>query len=669
MNDKAVFIFVVIIALALPGCASDRAFREGERLLAQGQTEAGLRQLEQAVRDEPNNVQYRTAYIQARETHVNRLLAEADKALGSGREQEAEARYRNVLRLDDENLPARAGLASIVTLRRNRTRLDEARVALARNEIEPARSLLRGILAREPAHAEALALLKQMEEKAGKPSGAAVPGLAAAYRRPVTLQFRDAPIRTIFDALSNMSGLNFVFDKDMRTDTRLTVFAADMAIADALDTILKTGQMEKKVLNENTLLIFAAVPAKLKEYQDLVVKSFFLSNADPKVTVNLIRSMAKTRDIHVDEKLNLVVVRDTPEAVRLVEKLVTMVDRPEPEVMLEVEILEVKRSRLQELGVQWPAQFSLLAPQATTTSRVEGGVIVTDSVPAGVITVESLKNVNSAGIAVSPNPALNLRKDTGDVNILANPRIRVKNKEKARIHIGDKVPVITSNVTPTGVTSESVSYLDVGIKVDVEPRVHLEGDVGIKVGLEVSNIVQQIKSATGTLTYQLGSRNASTVLRLRDGETQVLAGLISDEDRAGASKVPLFGDIPLLGRLFSSQRDEISKTEIVLLITPRIIRNIERPELAVTEFFGGTENAASVQAPPLRVPSPGGVPSSGAAAQPPAPGVVQPPFPPSRPSRSRSGQIRITPGQHLGQPAVSGDQDTEPVPAPDPVDE
>jgi general secretion pathway protein D len=316
--------------------------------------------------------------------------------------------------------------------------------------------------------------------------------------------------------------------------------------------------------------------------------------------VNLVRSMAKTRDVYIDEKLNLLVIRDTPEAVRLVEKLVALADRPEPEVMLEVEILEVKRTRLQELGIQYPNQLTVLTPEATTTSHVEGGVIVTDSVPGGRLTIQSLRDLTRADIGVSPNPAVNLRKDAGDVNILANPRIRVKNKEKAKIHIGDKVPVITANVTSTGVTSESVSYLDVGIKVDVEPQVYLEGDVGIKVGLEVSNIVQQIKSATGTLTYQLGSRNANTVLRLKDGETQVLAGLISDEDRSGASKVPLFGDIPLLGRLFSNNRDELSKTEIVLLITPRIVRNIERPELADSEFFGGTESAASDQSMQLR---------------------------------------------------------------------
>ena len=158
-------------------------------------------------------------------------------------------------------------------------------------------------------------------------------------------------------------------------------------------------------------------------------------------------------------------------------------------------------------------------------------------------------------------------------------------------NFGDKVPVITSNATSTGVISESVSYLDVGLKLDVEPNVLMRDDVQIKIGLEVSNIVREIRSNNGTLTYQIGTRNAGTTLRLKDGETQVLAGLISDEDRSSASRVPGLGDLPLLGRLFSTQRDERSKTEIVLLITPRVLRSDATRQPALTEFRGGTENA------------------------------------------------------------------------------
>jgi general secretion pathway protein D len=304
--------------------------------------------------------------------------------------------------------------------------------------------------------------------------------------------------------------------------------------------------------------------------------------------------LIKAKDLYVDERLNLLVMRDTPEAIRLAEKIIAVQDLAEPEVMLDVEVLEVKRGRLLELGVQYPNQFSLLntITTSTATSSTVGAPVVTTNTALSPLplTVDKLRHITGADITMN-TPQVNLKKEDSDVNILANPRIRVKNREKAKIHIGDKVPVITSNTTSTGVISESVSYLDVGLKLDVEPSVLMRDDVQIKVGLEVSSIVREIRSNSGTLTYQIGTRNAGTTLRLKDGETQVLAGLISDEDRSTASRVPGLGDLPLLGRLFSNQRDERSKTEIVLLITPRVLRSDATRQPALTEFRGGTENS------------------------------------------------------------------------------
>src|SRR5207248_1101041 len=188
-----------------------------------------------------------------------------------------------------------------------------------------------------------------------------------------------------------------------------------------------------------------------------------------------------------------------------------------------------------------------------------------------------------------PLIALNLRQQVGRSNVLANPKIRAKNREKARIHIGDRVPVITTTAGATGFVSESVNYLDVGLKLEVEPQVFLEDDVGIKVGLEVSNVSNQVKTNSGTIAYQLGTRNATTTLRLKDGETQVLAGLINDEDRRTSNGVPGISDMGALGRLFSNNGDTVNKTEIVLLITPRVIRNIERPGMKLEAFNSGTE--------------------------------------------------------------------------------
>ncbi len=606
------YALAVLFAVSLlGGCATDQALREGQRLLAEGRTDEGLKQLEQAMRTQPGNIQVRAAYLRAKETEVQRLLTRGDAALAADRFDEATAAYRKVLGLHPEDVRAPAGLAAVDTARGNRALIREAAQAIKNDKPELAQHKLRVVLAQEPGNAQARDLLKQADAKAGKPQGVVMPQLDQKYRRTISLEFRDAPLRSVFDAISRQSGLNFVLDKDLRTDAKVTIYARDTAILDAVDMLLTTSQLNRKVLSGSTLLIYPNTPVKQREYQELVVKSFFLANADAKTTLNLVKTMVKTKDVFVDEKLNLLVARDTPEAMRLIEKLIAVQDRPEPEVMLEVEILEVKRSKLLELGAQWPTQFGVLNVIDTPVySQNNLGVPVatgdsTRALSTLPLTVADLSNIDSSRTTLSPSPVINLRKEDGDVNLLANPRIRVKNREKAKIHIGDKVPVITSNVTSTGVTSESVAYLDVGLKLDVEPQVYLEGDVGIKVGLEVSNIVQQVKTSTGTLTYQLGSRNATTTLRLKDGETQVLAGLISDEDRSSASKVPGLGDIPILGRLFSNHRDDKSKSEIVLLITPHILRNVERPALAQSEFFAGTEAESSDQPLQLRPPSPG----------------------------------------------------------------
>jgi general secretion pathway protein D len=291
------------------------------------------------------------------------------------------------------------------------------------------------------------------------------------------------------------------------------------------------------------------------------------------------------------------VIKDTPNAVRLAERLIAAQDLAEPEVMLEVEVLEVGSNRLLELGIRFPDSLALSLVGAAGT--------------AGTITLPEWLNRSSDIVRLSftdPLFLFTLRQQDGSTSVLANPRIRVKNKEKARIHIGDRVPVITTTAAATGgFVSESVSYLDVGLKLEVEPLIYLDDEVGIKVALEVSNIAREVRGLTsGTLTYQIGTRNAATTLRLRDGETQILAGLISDEDRRSAARVPGLGDLPTIGRLFSSTRDNMAKTEIVLLITPRLVRTLARPEVRAAEFAAGTEAATGAPAglSPVALPVP-----------------------------------------------------------------
>jgi general secretion pathway protein D len=231
---------------------------------------------------------------------------------------------------------------------------------------------------------------------------------------------------------------------------------------------------------------------------------------------------------------------------------------------------------------------------------------------SGGLTLDDFRNRSSKTIGISPSPSvtINARKNDSDANLLANPRIRARNHEKAKILIGDRVPNITTTATSTGFVAESITYVDVGLKLDVEPTIYLDNDVAIKVALEVSNIVGEVNTKSGGKAYQIGTRTASTVLRLKDGETQVLAGLINDEDRSKANKVPAIGEIPVLGRLFGSTENNNEKTEIVLSITPRLIRNIQRPDAAMAHFRGGTETSLRLR------PEAGGRASSAALSNP-----------------------------------------------------
>jgi len=577
-------IALSIAFLILAGCAAQRAFDEGRELIDAGRIPEGLARIDEAYRLDPRNQSYREQYIKQRDFAVQRTLALAEKARLGNLFDEAQSAYQQALVLDSANPRAAAGLESLRVERRHRALLAEADESFKKGDDASAYAKLKAVLSENSNNREAQLLLRRLEEKSFRAASVA-PRLGASLKKSITLEFRDTPLRTVFEMISKNSGLNFLFDREVRPDLRTTLFVRNTSIEDVIRFILVTNQLERKVLNENTLLVYPNTPAKAKDYQELTMRSFYLANADVKQIANMVKALVKTKDMYVDEKLNVLVIRDTPEAVRVVERLIANQDLAEPEVMLEVEVLEVATNLLTQLGIRWPTQASASVVGASG---------------AGTLTLPELRSRSASMVRLSVTDPLliaNLQEQAGKSNLLANPRIRVKNREKAKIHIGDKVPVITSTTTATGVISESVNYLDVGLKLDVEPSVFLEDDVGIKIALEVSSIAQQIRSASGTVTYQLGTRNANTVLRLKDGETQVLAGLINDEDRRVADSVPGIGDLPLVGRLFSSHNNTQIKTEIVLLITPRILRNIARPELRFEEFPSGTE--AVIGAPPL----------------------------------------------------------------------
>jgi general secretion pathway protein D len=579
-------VLAVLLVVTLAGCASYRQESRAIRLIAGGETGEGVQLLQQLAQRDPDR--YRLKYVKARDRATHELMQKAQLARLQGRSDEALAAYNAILQFDPQHADARQGLELIARDQRAAEQLGKAKAALDKGDRNTALQILNEILVANPQHGEARGLRQGIDLERNREM-LAEPTLKASLTKPVSLEFRNASVQAIFEVLSQSSGISFIFDKDVKSDLKTTLFARDTTVGDALNLILRTNQLSQKVLNDSTLLIYPATPEKEKQYEDLVMRTFYLGSADPKKVQEMIRALVAPKSMYVDDSLKMLVVRDNLSVIETVERLIAAYDLAKPEVTLDVEILEIGSDALLNLGIQYPDQVR---------ASVFGA-----AGKAGQLTVREAENLERDNFQLflpDPLAVLNLKQTSGRAKTLANPKIRVSNREKAKVLVGDKVPVITTTTNQTSSAStESVSYLDVGLKLEVEPEIHVNNDVSINVGLEVSNIVKEIKSTTGLLTYQIGTRNATTTLRLRDGETQVLAGLIKNEERDSASHLPGLGKIPVLGKLFSNETNTSSRSEIVLLITPHVVRSLATPAAHVLEFSSGTGTRASIQ--PMRL--------------------------------------------------------------------
>lgn len=580
-----------LLALGLlSGCATYLEERRADRLLADGQVDAGLASLAELAKTDPTG--FRLKYIQTRDGVLRDLLQKARRFASQKKTQEARETFEAMLRLDPHSDAALAGIAALSREARESEQMARAKTSLDQGDSEAALRSLNELLLENPGQAEALRQRQGIEIERNR-GLASEPVLAESLRKPVTLELRDVGIQTVLEILSRTSNVNFVLDKDVKSDIKTTIFAKDTTVEDALNLVLRTSQLNKKVLNESTLLIYADIEEKRKRYEDLVMRTFYLKNADPKKVQEMVRTLVAPQSMFMDDRLKMLIVRDKLQVIAAIERLIATYDMADPEVVLEVEILELNENGLLNAGVQVP-------------DRLAASVYGRAGMP-GQLTVDELRHLGKGNFQLFlPDPllVLHLKQTRSDAKTLANPRIRVSNRHKAKVLIGDKVPVITTTVNQSSSAStESISYLDVGLKLEVMPEIHVDGEVTMAVDLEVSNVVKEIRSTTGLLAYQIGTRNANTVLRLRDGETQVLAGLLKDEQNHNAAGIPGVGQVPGVGRLFSNQTSTHGRSEIVLLITPRVVRAMPTPPAHAVEFASGTADSAGIR--PMRL-TPGG---------------------------------------------------------------
>ncbi len=575
---------MLVSAALLCGCAATQLHRDGLAEVERGNYESGVAKLTEAVAQAPDNLTYKLDLTARREASIQRLISAGDALRAAGQYDPAIASYRRVLTIAPGNQRALHGIDGVEADRRHATMVAEATKDFERKDYDAADTILRSVLNEDSGFVPATALSAKINVARG-PTNVA-PRLKTRNNAKVTLQFRDAPTKMVFEVLARQTGINFVLDKDVKSDSKTTIFVQEVPIEEAIDLVLDQNSLARQILSSNMVLIYPNTPAKQKDYEEQIVHTFYLTNAVPKDVESMLKSMLGAKNLFVDERTSVVVMRDTPDAVRMAEKLVASIDVPEPEVLIDVQVLEIARE--QAAQSRHHASRFVHGDREPRVRRLPS----TATVGASGLVLSDLSHQNANTISVSSvSVTANALQTVGDTNTLASPRIRARNKEKAKILIGSRVPVITSStalLTSGTASSSSVQYLDVGLTLEVQPTVYLDGDVGIKLGMEISTITNTIVVA-GTQAYTIGTRNANTVLRLKDGETQILAGLIQDSDTRNSAGLPGVSQIPILGRLFGSNSTDREKNEIVLSITPHIIRTQARAASDATEFWYGTE--------------------------------------------------------------------------------
>jgi len=435
--------------------------------------------------------------------------------------------------------------------------------AVARRQFEKALQVY-------PEHTESLSVLAEIQKTEAENN---IEGLVLSSNAPIMLNFRQTDLRQAFEFIAKSFGINVIFDDGIKS-TPVTLFAKDVTFEQAIGLVLTTTKSFYRRLGQNTILVAPDTKEKRNQYQDYLVRTFNLSNIKAKDMSDIVKGVISVNKIIINEELNSLVVRDTDDVISLVEKMIFINDRKPAEIMMEVEILEVNRSKAEKLGLDL------------------GSYAATIGVPPELPRGTSPQDVYTLTV---PSATFRFFKQDVDAKTLANPKVRVINGKLAKIHIGDRVPLRASTIVEaTGQTRTTYDYKDVGIRLSVEPMIHLDNSSSVKLGLEVSSLGENLGTSSEP-AYRIGTRNAETYMLLRDGETAILGGLIRDEERDTRVKVPGFGDIPVVGSLFTSYDDSGGRTDVLLTITPRVVRSWDLPARPTREFYSGTETVYSTK--------------------------------------------------------------------------
>ena len=558
---------LLALAALVAGCATSSALRDGRAAERADEYDRAVVEYTKALKEDPDNFDARQALQRAKLRSSELHFVRGRRLYATGKVEEALVE----LQLASEMNPANGEID---------TELRRARVGLRTKLATPidGKTRLESLVERS----------REMQ-----PAGLELP---RDVKLPASaMVFREAGVRDVLTAIARLASVSVVFDPAFR-DAPITIELRDPDFEAALTSVTSSTRNFYKVTAPRTITIVPDTPAKRREYDDEIIRTFYLSNAELKDTIDLLRIVVDLRRLAGVPGTNAITIKDTPERLAAAGRIIAAIDKSRPEVVIDVELLEVDRRKLREFGLQ-------------VASPGSPGISGAADVNQDGLTLDSLRRLTSADVFLTGVPALYYRLLKSDTNTraLASPQLRTAEGIPAQAKFGERVPVpvtVFSPIATGGVPQQPVTsfnYENIGVNIDITPRVHHNDDVSLAVKVEVSNVSGE--GFGGLPTF--GNRFINTVIRLKDGETNMLAGLIRDDERRVLEGVPGLSDLPIIGRLFSRNRRETQETDIILTLTPHIVRVLDLTEADLRPFRLGRVSGGS---PAIEIIAPAVVP-------------------------------------------------------------
>jgi general secretion pathway protein D len=565
---KYSIILIITYTILNISCTWRKDFRQGQEAFQRKDWDQAVAYFLKAVGEKPDSVEYRISLANALISASNHYLQKGKQFQEQNQLKAALIALDKALEYNPENNEARRRKHNLL---KHLKELDKQQ----REKTE----------------------LQQLKEKAAAEEP---PTPQVEYKeKPYSLKFARADLKQVFKALEKASGVSFIFDESFKTK-RIAVNLENVSFMEALEKIMLQTNLFYKIVDPHTIMIIPDTPVKRRDYEDLVMRTIFISNGNPDEILKIVRSLTGMKTAAVDKELNSITLKGRPDEVRMAERIARIHDKPKGEVFIDIEIIEVNRTRVREYGIEL-SQYSV-----TETYLPETGTGTEAAV--STIRLHRIGHTDASDYLLTlPSINYKLLKTDRNSRIKARPQLRVVDGQKVEVRLGDKIPIPTTSFVPYNIQGPaqqpitSYQLQDVGINIELTPQIHHDGLISLEMKFELTFITNP---GTERIPPTIGNRSVTTLIKLRDNETSILAGLLRDTERKSLRGFPFLSNVPILKDIFSGNTNEIEQTDIILTLTPRIIRFPEIDETDMELLWVGTQSQPGLKPPPVQLELP-----------------------------------------------------------------